>query len=77
MSAYKKTSPRCCPECGSIAIIRLEDVDNCKRCGAKRKRMSPLYHGVSDPTSRGYTAVYVPGSSSPSYMKRPHKPGNG
>jgi ribosomal protein S27AE len=36
-------SPKVCPECGSVAIIRLEDEDNCKRCGAKRFRMSPLH----------------------------------
>jgi len=74
---HRSSSPRCCPECGSIAIVRLEDMDNCTRCGKKQKRMKPLHFGSSTPEQYGYAPMRttVPGmiGSGVAYMKRKYK----
>jgi hypothetical protein len=76
-----RASPKCCPACGSLAIIRLEDMDNCQRCGAKRKSMRKLHaaNGRSDPEDRGYARMHTDGgglgTSGSAYMKRRHLSG--
>jgi ribosomal protein L37AE/L43A len=60
---YRSTSPKVCPDCGSLAIIRLEDLDTCQRCGAKRKRMQAL-HAQNNTVRRPQPLVSEPRKSS-------------